>query len=78
MNLNELINLRDSLRQQWQTARQQKLQCKQQLLQDGVVMQDCRHDKQFRNFQKQQRHFSKRIIHIEKKINRKRSHNEKT
>ncbi len=73
MDLQSLIDKRDSLRMQWQNIREERLKAKAFLLSQGMDVKDMRKDREYKAVRKNQMHLSKRIKHLDAEINRKRS-----
>lgn len=77
MKLKELQNKRDELRNEWRAVREDKLDRKSEMLQQGHSVQVARKDKLYKSLRKEQRHLSRMIAHLEKKISKKISSRDK-
>ncbi len=72
MNEREMRDELQKLRDQWRSARDQKLLRKTELRRDGMDTHGVRHDREYRVHRKAQRSLSKLIRHLERRLNRQR------
>ena len=68
--LNETIEKRMTMREQWRIVRLQRLKLRDELIEKGLTIKQIRKEREYRALKKEQRRISKFIRHIEKKINK--------